>query len=92
MPHRDGLLPLALLIGFGLGPLYPYVLSVALPRFPGNTVFLAAGIGAAVIPWLTGTVSGAAGSLRAGLLVPCVGAAVMFATVLSLHAEAAPQA
>lgn len=66
------LLPIAsLLAGLGLGPLYPLVLSLALPRYRSGAVFALAGIGAAVLPWATGSLSTRFHSLRAGLLAPC---------------------
>ncbi len=65
------LLTLAFVLGFALGPLYPLLLAATLARYRGNRVFLSAGLGAALLPWLTGMLSGAAGSLRIGLLVPC---------------------
>lgn len=63
----------ALLSGLALGPLYPWVLSVSLPQYRSTAVFVLAGVGAAVIPWLTGVLSSASGSLRIGLLAPVAG-------------------
>lgn len=71
------LLPLAFFVGFGLGPLYPLLLALVLPRFRGNRVFVMAGLGSAIFPWMTGLVSTHFGSLRAGLTVPCVAACVL---------------
>jgi len=68
----------ALLLGIGIGPMYPAVLALVLHRGEGgNAVFVAAGIGASVLPLLTGLVSGWTGSLRFGLCVPLVAALVM---------------
>jgi len=68
----------ALLLGLGIGPMYPAVLAQVLHRGEGgNAVFVAAGIGASVLPLLTGLVSGRTGSLRLGLCVPLVAALVM---------------
>jgi FHS family glucose/mannose:H+ symporter-like MFS transporter len=68
----------ALLLGLGVGPMYPAVLALVLHRGEGgNAVFVAAGIGASVLPLLTGLVSGWTGSLRFGLCVPLVGALIM---------------
>ncbi len=64
---------LAFVLGFGLGPLYPLLLALVLPQYRGNLVFLFAGLGSAVLPWFTGVLSSQAGSLRAGLAVPCAG-------------------
>ncbi len=69
--HPLALLTLSFLLGFTLGPLYPLLLAFVLARFRGNSVFLSAGLGSAVLPWLTGVLSSSAGSLRAGLAVPC---------------------
>ena len=73
-------LVIALLCGVGLGPLYPSALSIALPRYRSIAVFISAGVASAVFPWLTGTVSTVAGSLRAGLIVPCGVALVLLGT------------
>jgi FHS family glucose/mannose:H+ symporter-like MFS transporter len=68
----------AMLLGLGVGPMYPSVLAAVLHRGEGgNAVFVIAGAGASVLPLLTGLVSGWTGSLRLGLGVPLVGALVM---------------
>ncbi len=86
-PDR-GVLPAAgLLCGFGLGPLYPYVLSVALPRYRSTTVFVMAGVGASLTPWLTGALSSHFHSLRVGLVAPGVAFLVLLTTGLTLSAE-----
>ena len=65
----------SLLLGIGVGPTYPLLLALLLQLGEaGNIIFLAAGIGATVLPLLTGLVSGWSGSLAIGLLVPLVGA------------------
>jgi FHS family glucose/mannose:H+ symporter-like MFS transporter len=72
------LLVAALLLGLGIGPMYPLMLALALRRSEGgNAIFLAAGMGASFLPLLTGMVSQSTGSLRAGLGVPLAGAALM---------------
>jgi fucose permease len=72
------LLVAALAIGLAIGPMYPLMLALVLRRGEGgNAVFVLAGMGASFLPLLTGLVSGSTGSLRAGLGVPLVGAAVM---------------
>lgn len=84
----EALLPVsAFLAGFGLGPLYPLVLSWALPRYRSSAVFMLAGAGAAVLPWLTGVLSTAFGSLRAGLLAPCATVLVLLGAAVSLRRE-----
>jgi len=68
----------ALLLGLAIGPMYPLLLALALRRGEaGNVVFVAAGCGAALLPLLTGLVSGWTGSLRAGLGVSLAGAVAM---------------
>ena len=67
----ESVLPVAaFLAGFGLGPLYPLVLSLALPHYRSGAVFVMAGVGASLLPWITGTVSTSFHSLRAGLAAP----------------------
>lgn len=77
-PTRLVLPAAGLFCGFGLGPLYPYVLSVALPRYRSLGVFVSAGLGAATVPWITGALSTAYGSLRIGLLAS-IGAFLLLA-------------
>lgn len=88
--HPTGaLLPaLGFLCGFGLGPLYPYVLSVALPRYRSTAVFMLAGVGASVIPWLTGVLSSGLGSLRLGLLIPAATVAMLMLVSARIHTQA----
>ncbi len=81
-PQRPTLLLGAVLAGVGLGPLYPFVLSLTLPFYRPGAIFTLAGVGSAVLPWLTGVLSTTFGSLRAGLLVPC--ASVGFLLVAGL--------
>ena len=65
----------ALLAGTGMGPLFPTALAVFQQRArDGSTqltgfIFAGAAVGGAVIPWLVGMLSSAAGSLRTALLV-----------------------
>lgn len=80
---------LACVQGAAIGPLYPLLLAVATARYRGSRVFLAAGLGAALFPWLTGLVSDASGSLRAGLGVPCAAGLLLLAlTAHPLRARA----
>ena len=73
-----GILPGVFLIGFGLGPVYPLLLAIALQYSERTPIFFVAGLGSAFLPWLTGIVSSSTSSLRLGLLVP------VFASVLML--------
>jgi fucose permease len=66
----------AVLAGLFIGPLYPLVLSFLLKRSSRGWIFAVAGIGSALLPWLTGVFSAHFGSLRYGLIAPG-GAAVL---------------
>ncbi len=82
-------LPLAaFLAGAGLGPLYPLALSLALPHYRSGSIFIATGVGTAVLPWLTGVLSTASGSLRAGLLAPCATVVILLGAGLALDGPA----
>lgn len=56
--------------GVGTGSALPLALSIDLPRDKSTVIFIATGLGAALLPWVTGVLSTAFGSLRAGLLAP----------------------
>ncbi len=75
----------AFLAGAGLGPLYPSALAVALPRYRSLMMFIATGVGAAVLPWVTGALSTAAHSLRAGLLAPCATVVILLVAARSMR-------
>jgi len=64
-------------LGFGLGPTYPLLLAWALRFQRGGAIFFLAGVGSSSLPWLTGVLSSAQGSLRFGLGVPCAAALLM---------------
>jgi len=70
------ILPGVFLVGFGLGPVYPLLLAIALQYSENTAIFFVAGLGSAFFPWLTGIVSSSTSSLRIGLLVP-LGASVL---------------
>ena len=93
-PQTAAFLPSALLAGFGLGPLYPRVQAMVVAAYKPRPVFIIAGVGAAALPWLTGTLSQATNSLRAGLLLPCLAAttllALMLLTQLRSHTSTLP--
>ena len=71
-------------IGFGLGPIYPLLLAWALRFHRGGAIFFLAGVGSSTLPWMTGAVSSARGSLRLGLGVPVAGALLMAALAFVL--------
>jgi MFS transporter, FHS family, glucose/mannose:H+ symporter len=75
----------SVLTGLALAPLFPLILSLLLAEMgeSRNTgwVFATAGLGGAVLSWLTGTVSTDTGSLRIGLLVPAGAALLMMVLI-----------
>jgi FHS family glucose/mannose:H+ symporter-like MFS transporter len=71
------ILPGVFLVGFGLGPVYPLLLAIALQYSENTAIFFVAGMGSAVFPWMTGVVSSASNSLRIGLLVPLLASVLM---------------
>ena len=77
----SGVLVGASLAGLGLAPVFPVCVSIFLTLSGQSTrtrwLFAIAGLGGAVLPWLTGHVSARTGSLHAGLLVPLGAVAVM---------------
>jgi len=60
---------------------YPLVVAAALRHKENSTVFAIAGVGASVLPLLTGAVSTWQHSLRAGLGIPLAAAMVMMGVV-----------
>ena len=73
--------------GLGLAPLFPLILTFASPVLLGcrnsGWVFSGAGLGGALVPWLTGQVSTHFGSLRTAFIVPASAAALIVALSLS---------
>lgn len=67
------------LCGLSIGPLFPLLLAFLLERSPKGWIFAAAGLGAAVFPWITGVLSTQFGSLRYGLIAPLAAAVAMIA-------------
>ncbi len=71
----------AAVLGLAAGPVYPLVVAAALRHRENSTVFAIAGVGASVLPLLTGAVSTWRHSLRAGLGIPLAAAVVMMVVV-----------
>jgi MFS transporter, FHS family, glucose/mannose:H+ symporter len=67
--------------GLSLAPLFPLILALFLAEIGESNnagwVFAVAGLGGAVLSWLTGIVSNDTGSLRIGLVVPGFAALLM---------------
>ena len=85
---------LTVLAALSLAPLYPLLMSFLLAR-TGNharlgALFATASFGGATLPWLTGVFSTYFHGLRAGLLVPAAGAALLL--LLSAIITAKPTA
>jgi fucose permease len=77
----SSVITLTVLAALSLAPLYPLILSFLLAR-TGNhaklgALFAIASLGGAILPWLTGILSTQFHGLRAGLVVPTVGAALL---------------
>jgi fucose permease len=79
------------LVGFGLGPVYPLLLAIALQYSENTLIFVVAGLGSAFLPWATGVVSSSTASLRTGLLVP-LAASILMLTLGIRQALRRPQA
>jgi len=76
--HQSSLtLMAAFVVGFADGPMYPLLLSLVYKYDSGNKTYVLAGLGAASLPLMTGLLSTASGSLRAGLAAPFAAAAAM---------------
>jgi MFS transporter, FHS family, glucose/mannose:H+ symporter len=72
--------------GLSLAPIFPLILALFMAKAgqPTNSgwVFAVAGFGGAILPWLTGILSSAAGSLRIGLLIPASAALLLLLLAL----------
>jgi fucose permease len=77
-----GVLLAAFGLGFGLGPVYPLLLALALDFKESGVIFFVAGLGSACLPWLTGLISNQHASLHVGLFAPAVAAVLMLALSL----------
>jgi FHS family glucose/mannose:H+ symporter-like MFS transporter len=93
----SGVIALTVLGALSLAPLYPLIMSFLLAR-TGNhaklgALFATASFGGATLPWLTGVLSTRFHGLRAGLLVPATGAALLLflSTVLTAKPATAPK-
>jgi FHS family glucose/mannose:H+ symporter-like MFS transporter len=91
-----GIITLTALGALTLAPLYPLIVSFLLAR-TGNharlgALFATASFGGATLPWLTGVFSTQFHGLRAGLLVPATGAALLLFLSAILTAKPTPPA
>ncbi len=80
-PSAVGVTTLTILGGFTLAPVFPLLVSFMLARTGSHKrlgpLFASASLGGAVLPWLTGLCSTYLHGLRAGLVIPAVGAALL---------------
>jgi MFS transporter, FHS family, glucose/mannose:H+ symporter len=86
----------AAVTGLSLAPLFPLILALFLAEIGESNnagwVFAVAGLGGAVLSWLTGIVSSDTGSLRIGLLVPGSAALLMLFMMAWRRANPSPSA
>jgi fucose permease len=82
--------------GLGLSSVYPITIAILSRDFGGSSskiasvMFVLSNIGGGLFPWIVGVASNGFGTLKAGLLVPLAGSAVMFLLYLQrLDAPAA---
>jgi MFS transporter, FHS family, glucose/mannose:H+ symporter len=80
-PSASAVIALTILGGFTLAPVFPLLVSFMLAR-TGNhkrlgVLFASASVGGAVLPWMTGVCSTYFHGLRAGLVVPAAGSALL---------------
>lgn len=79
----------AIIAGAGLAPVYPITISLLSREFgrsgarAGSVMFTMANLGGSSIPWLVGFASSRSGSLRIGLSVPLIAAAIIFVVYLT---------
>jgi FHS family glucose/mannose:H+ symporter-like MFS transporter len=75
------MIALAILCGLTLAPLYPLIVAFMLERLGDHPrlgiLFASSSLGGAMMPWITGIFSTRFHGLRAGLLVPAVGACLL---------------
>ena len=73
--------------GLGLSSVYPITISFLSRQFEsggiGSLMFTLSNIGGGLLPWIVGLSSNRFGTLKAGLLVPLLGCAAMWALFLS---------
>ena len=81
-----GIVVSACAAGFGLSSVYPITISFLSRQFEsggiGSLMFTLSNIGGGLLPWIVGLSSNRFGTLKAGLLVPLLGCAAMWALFL----------
>jgi len=78
--------------GFGLSSVYPITISLLSRQFEsarvGSIMFTLSNIGGGLLPWAVGVASDHFGGVKAGLLMPLAGCAMMFLLFLPASASA----
>jgi MFS transporter, FHS family, glucose/mannose:H+ symporter len=81
-----GVMASACAAGFGLSYVYPITIALLSKEFGsariGSFMFVLSNIGGGILPWIVGVCSTRFETLKAGLLVPLIGCAAMFALYL----------
>jgi fucose permease len=83
-----GVLVSACAAGLGLSTIYPITISILSQDFAaassrvGSVMFVLSNIGGGLFPWIVGLTSDRFGTLKAGLLVPLLGGALMYVLYL----------
>jgi fucose permease len=89
-----GIVASACAAGLGLSYVYPITISLLSKEFgPASSsiasiMFVLSNIGGGLLPWSVGLVSNRSGTLKAGLLVPLIGCALMFILYLQRWSRA----
>jgi len=91
-----GVMASACAAGLGLSYVYPITISLLSKEFGsariGSFMFVLSNIGGGILPWVVGVASTRFGTLKAGLLVPFLGCAAMFALYLGTWTRISEQA
>jgi FHS family L-fucose permease-like MFS transporter len=88
-----GVVASACLAGLGLSYVYPIMISLLSREFGaessrlGSILFTLSNIGGGLLPWMVGVSSNHFGSLKAGLAVPLIGCAGMFALYVRVESD-----
>lgn len=83
-----GVIASACAAGFGLSAVYPITIALLAKEFGasssriGSAMFVLSNIGGGLLPWIVGISSSKLATLKAGLIVPLIGSALMFAFYL----------
>jgi FHS family glucose/mannose:H+ symporter-like MFS transporter len=96
--HLTGIAISTCAAGFGLSSVYPITISFLSREFGtaasrvASVAFMMSNLGGACLPWLVGVFSTHLGTIRAGLTIPLLGSAGMYALYLANWRSASPPA